>query len=181
MNDMEIVVPDEFKYLYEANKNRAILKVPNPLLRQRAEIIAKPNKKVQTLIDEMIRHMKRANGVGLAAPQVGILQRLIVIAPMDMKPTALINPRIVKMEGEQVGIEGCLSIPGLYGDVKRAAYIEVEALDRKGRELTYELEGMHARVAQHEIDHLEGILFTDIVDLATLHWSHPEGEQSQPE
>ena len=181
MNDMEIVVPDEFKYLYGPSKNRAILKVPNPVLRQRADLITKPSKKVQTLIDEMIRNMKRANGVGLAAPQVGVLLRLIVIAPMDMKPTALINPRIVKMEGEQIGIEGCLSIPGLYGDVKRAAYVEVETLDRKGRELTYELEGMHARVVQHEIDHLEGVLFTDKVDLATLHWSHPEGEPTQPE
>lgn len=178
---MEIVVPDEFAYLYAPDKNRAILKVPNPILRQKVLQPAKLNKKTQALIDDMMRFMKQANGVGLAAPQVGALQRLLVMAPMDMKPTALINPRIVQKEGEQVGIEGCLSIPGLYGEVKRAAFVIVEAEDRKGRELTYELEGMHARVAQHEIDHLEGILFTDIVDLATLHWAHPDGEPSRAE
>jgi peptide deformylase len=178
---MEIVVPDEFKYLYAKTKNPAILKVPNDILRQKVLTSVKLNKKTQALIDDMIRFMKQANGVGLAAPQVGQLQRLCVMAPMDMKPTALINPRITERDGEQIGIEGCLSIPGLYGEVKRAEYIVVEAEDRKGRNLTYEFEGMHARVAQHEIDHLDGVLFTDIVDLATLHWAHPDGEPNKPE
>lgn len=178
---MEIVVPDEFKYLYEPDKNRAILKVPHALLRQKALIQVKLNKKTQALIDEMIRYMKQASGVGLAAPQVGVLQRLCVMAPMDMKPTALINPRIVKKDGEESGIEGCLSIPGLYGEVKRASFVVIEAVDRRGRDVEYELEGIHARVAQHEIDHLDGILFTDIVDLATLHWAHPEGEPNKAE
>jgi len=179
--EMEIVVPDEFEYLYAPDKNREILKVPNPVLRQKVLAPVKLNKKTQALIDDMIRFMKQANGVGLAAPQVGALQRLCVIAPMDMKPTALINPRIVKKDGEEVGVEGCLSIPGLYGEVIRAAYVVVEAEDRRGRELTYELEGMHARVAQHEIDHLDGVLFTDIVDLTTLHWAHPDGEPNRAE
>ena len=178
---MEIVVPDDFKYLYAPTKNRNILRVPSPILRQKATHVSKPNKKIQALIDDMVRWMKAANGVGLAAPQVGILHRLIVIAPMDMKPTALINPKIVVREGEQVGVEGCLSIPGLYGNVKRANYVEVEAEDRKGRLVTYELEGMPARVVQHEIDHLDGVLFTDIVDVATLHWAHPEGEPARVE
>lgn len=178
---MEIVVPDEYKYLYAPNKNRAILKVPNPVLRQTANPVAKLNKKTLALIDDMIRYMKQANGVGLAAPQVGVLSRIIVMAPMDMKPTALINPHIVKREEEQVGVEGCLSIPGLYGDVKRSLFVEVEAEDRRGRQLTYKFEGIHARVAQHEIDHLEGILFTDVVDLASLHWAHPDGEPNKAE
>src|SRR5579862_6542502 len=113
---MEIVVPEEFAYLYAPDKNPAVLKVPNPTLRQKVMTPVKLNKKIQALIDDMIRYMKQANGVGLAAPQVGAMQRLCVIAPMDMKPTALINPKIVQREGEEVGIEGCLSIPGLYGE-----------------------------------------------------------------
>lgn len=171
---MEIVVPDEFKYLYVQNKERPIVKVPAPVLRQKAQEIVKFTRKQGLLIDDMIRMMKQAYGVGLAAPQVGFSQRIFVMAPEGMKPVGMINPVIVKAEGEQIGQEGCLSIPGLYGDVKRAAYVEVEAYDRKGRCYTYELEGMSARVAQHEIDHLDGILFVDKVDMATLHWSHPD-------
>src|SRR3954465_15041052 len=170
---MEIVVPDEFKYLYVRNDERPVVKVPDPVLRQTASNVLKLGKKQLLLIDDMIRIMKKANGVGLAAPQIGVLQRIIVIAPDGMKPTALINPKIVKAEGEYIGQEGCLSIPGLYGDVMRPEYVEVEAFDRRGRELVYELEGMPAKVVQHEIDHLDGILFIDKVDAATLHWAHP--------
>ncbi len=171
---MQIVVPDEFKRLYVTNAERPILKIPNELLRKRAEAVGKITKKTDLLINDMIRHMKQANGIGLAAPQLGILQRVLVMSPDNMKPTALINPKIIKSEGEQIGQEGCLSIPGLYGDVKRAQYVEVEAFDRRGRELIYELEGMPARVAQHEIDHLDGVLFIDKVITETLHWMDPE-------
>lgn len=171
---MDIVVPDEFAYLYVQNRERPVVKIPAPVLRQKAEPVAKVTKKQSLLIDDMIRIMKQANGVGLAAPQVGILSRILVMAPEGIKPMAMINPVVLKVEGEQIGQEGCLSIPGLYGDVKRPFYIEVEAMDRKGRTYTYELEGMHARVALHEIDHLDGVLFIDKVDTATLHWSHPD-------
>lgn len=171
---MQIVVPDEYRHLYVQNRERPVVKIPADVLRQVALDVPKISKKTLLLIDDMMRIMRKANGVGLAAPQVGISQRLIVIKPEGMKPTALINPRIVKAEGEQIGQEGCLSIPGLYGDVLRADYVEVEALDRRGRELTYELEGMPARIAQHEIDHLDGILFIDKVIAETLHWMHPE-------
>jgi len=171
---MEIVVPDEFKYLYVQNSERPVVKIPAAVLRQKAAPITRIAKKHLTLIDEMTRIMRLANGIGLAAPQVGLLQRIIVIAPEGVKPTALINPVVIKAEGEQIGQEGCLSIPGLYGDVKRAAYVEVEATDRRGRELVFELEGLPARVVQHEIDHLEGILFVDKVDAATLHWKNPD-------
>ncbi|HWA82506.1 MAG TPA: peptide deformylase [Fimbriimonadaceae bacterium] len=170
---MEIVVPDEFKYLYARNEERPVVKIPDPVLRQVAGEVAKLGKKQLLLIDDMIRIMKKANGVGLAAPQVGILQRIIVIAPDGMRPMPLINPRVVRAEGEYIGQEGCLSIPGLYGDVKRPEFVEVEALDRRGREITIEMEGMPAKVVQHEIDHLDGVLFVDKVDVATLHWAHP--------
>ena len=173
---MEVVVPDPFKYLYVQNDERPVVKIPDPVLRQVCPPVDKITKKTAMLVDDMMRILRKANGVGLAAPQVGKLPRVIVIAPVDMRPTALINPVIVKAEGEQIGQEGCLSIPGLYGDVKRAQYVEVEAMDRKGREYVYELEGLPARIVQHEIDHLNGVLFIDKVDVATLHWSHPDGE-----
>ncbi|AIE83375.1 peptide deformylase [Fimbriimonas ginsengisoli] len=170
---MQIIVPDEFKHLYINDADHPIVKIPAPVLRQQAIELPKITKKTLLLIDDMLRIMRRANGVGLAAPQLGILQRLIVIAPEGMRPTAMVNPKIVKMEGEQIGQEGCLSIPGLYGDVKRAFYVEVEALNRKGVPVTFELEGMPARVAQHEIDHLDGKLFIDTVITETLHWIDP--------
>lgn len=178
---MEVVVPDEFKYLYAKSPERPVVKVPDPVLRKQAAEVPRVTKSTQLLIDDMMRIMRKANGVGLAAPQVGILQRVIVIAPSGIKPAALINPVIVRAEGEQIGQEGCLSIPGLYGDVKRAAFVEVEAMDRRGRVYSYELEGMPARVVQHEIDHLDGVLFIDKVDLATLHWSHPDHELTKAE
>src|SRR5215467_14546654 len=96
---MEIVVPDEFKYLYVRNAERPVVKVPDPVLRKVADEVTKIGRKQSLLIDDMIRIMKQANGVGLAAPQIGILQRILVMAPEGMKPTALINPRVVKAEG----------------------------------------------------------------------------------
>jgi peptide deformylase len=93
----------------------------------------------------------------------------------------LINPEVVHAEGEMIGEEGCLSIPGLYGDVKRARKVEIKAFDRKGREVEYEMEGMSARVIQHEIDHLDGILFIDKVDPASLHWMHPYADDERVE
>ncbi len=170
---MEIVVPDDFKYLYVQNDERPVVKIPAEVLRQKAAEV-KFSKKTGLLIDSMMRIMKNANGIGLAAPQVGVLQRVIVIQPEGMKPQALINPVVVQSEGEIVLEEGCLSIPGLYGSVVRPEFVIVDALDRRGREMTYELEGMPSRVVQHEIDHLDGILFIDKVDVTTLHWSNPE-------
>ncbi len=171
---MEVVVPDEFKYLYVQNDERPVVKVPNAVLRAKAADVLKVGRKEQLLIDEMMRVMKRSNGVGLAAPQLGIGRRIIVFAPDGSRPAALINPRVIRAEGELKREEGCLSIPGLYGDVSRPAYVEVEGLDRRGRQVSLELEDMPARVVQHEIDHLDGVLFIDKVDVSTLHWSHPD-------
>lgn len=170
---MEIVVPEEFRYLYVQDKEHPIVKVPAPVLRQKAKPIAKVGKKTDRLIDDLIRCMKKANGVGLAAPQLGVPERVVVIAPSGMKPTPLINPVLISGEGEVMGQEGCLSIPGLYGDVPRFERVVIEAYDRRGKPYRYELEGMAARVALHEMDHLDGVLFIDKVDFATLHWAHP--------
>jgi peptide deformylase len=125
---MEIVVPDEYKHLYERNAERPVVKIPDPVLRKVAEEVPKIGKKQLLLVDDMIRIMKKANGVGLAAPQLGLSQRIFVMAPEGMRPVAMINPRIIKTEGTYVGQEGCLSIPGLYGDVTRPAYVEIESI-----------------------------------------------------
>ena len=173
---MEIVVPDEFKYLYVTNAERPVVKIPDPVLRKVAREVKTVGKKSDELIDRMLRALRQANGIGLAAPQMGESERIIIVAPADSKPTVLINPVIVFSEGEQIGQEGCLSIPGLYGDVVRSARVEVEAFDRKGRPFSFEMTGLPARVVQHEIDHLDGILFIDKVDFTTLHWSHPDAD-----
>jgi peptide deformylase len=175
---VEVVVPEAYRYLYVQNAERPVVKIPAPVLRQKASEVSKVSKKTHLLIDELMRIMRKANGVGLAAPQIGILQRVVVVAPEGQKPTALINPRVTKTEGVYTAQEGCLSIPGLYGDVTRPNYVEVEAYDRKGKLIRYKLEAMEAKIVQHEIDHLDGILFIDKVDESTLHWSHPDREPS---
>ena len=158
----------------------------NPILKKEAEDLPEGSDLTQ-LIQDMYATMNHAHGVGLAAPQINQGVRLFVIDSSLMLDEdeeekgirrVFINPILLDEYGDNFGFEeGCLSIPGLYGDVKRYDYIEVEAMDRRGRELVFELEGMPARVAQHEIDHLDGVLFTDKVDPATLHWEDPELHQ----
>lgn len=176
MHEREIVVPAEFQYLYQRTADRPVVKIPMPVLRQEAGEVKKFDRRLDQLVSRLFAIMKEANGIGLAAPQIGILQRVFVISPDGVKPTVLINPVITKREGTHTGQEGCLSIPGLYGDVTRPEAVEVEAYDRKGRQLIFELEGMPAKVVQHELDHLNGVLFIDTADTPTLHWSHPDGE-----
>jgi peptide deformylase len=170
---MQIVVPEEFRFLYVTDKDHPVVKIPANVLRQKGQEVGKISKKTLALIDEMTRVLKMANGIGLAAPQLGVLQRIVVIAPEGMRPTPLINPRVLKTEGTQTGQEGCLSIPGLYGDVTRPVYVEIEAQDRRGNLRRFQLEELGARVALHEIDHLDGVLFIDKVDPKTLHWVDP--------
>lgn len=171
---MQILVPDEFQYLYVQNKERPVVKIPAEVLRRSAAPVERITKQTLRTVDEMIRVMRKANGVGLAGPQLAISQRIFVMEPSGMKPQGFINPVIIRGEGDVDGEEGCLSIPGLYGNVRRFEYVEMEALDTKGRLVTLELEGMPARIAQHEIDHLDGVLFIDKVDQATLHWRDPD-------
>ena len=115
------------------------------------------------LIEDMLDTMYEAGGVGLAAPQVGILKRVVVVDIGEDGPGALrlINPEILERSGSQNGPEGCLSCPGMYGDVKRSQYVKVKALNEHGEEIIIEAEDFLARALQHEIDHLEGILFID--------------------
>ena len=176
---MQILVPDEFKHLYVQNEDRPVVKVPAEVLRSVAKPVDRISKKTQFLIDDMVRIMKMANGIGLAAPQVGVSSRVVIIAPDGNRPIPLINPEIISEQGEVIGQEGCLSIPGLYGDVRRSAQVVVRALDRKGKAIELELEGLASRIIQHEVDHLNGVLFTDKVDPATLHWRDPDADDEE--
>jgi len=148
---------------------RQIVFVGDPVLRQKAQKVRHIDKSLEKLIDDMTETMHAANGIGLAANQVGVLQRVIVVHlpqddedPQPSKLYALINPEIVSTSQEVLSAEeGCLSIPYYYGEVTRAEAVVVKGRDRKGRELKIKADGFLARVIQHEIDHLNGVLFID--------------------
>lgn len=133
------------------------------VLRKKARDITEMTPKIQELIDDMFDTMYEAMGVGLAAPQVGVLKRLVVI-DTDGEPYVLINPRILETSGEQTGNEGCLSVPGKGGIVTRPNYVKIRALDRNMKE--FELEGTEllARAICHELDHLDGVMYVDMVE-----------------
>ncbi len=137
----------------------------DPVLRLKAKEIAAVTDTTRPFVNDMFDTMFAEDGVGLAAPQVGVSERLLVLAVpvkrgkrVDM---TLINPEVVKAEGWELGEEGCLSVPGVYDEVKRAFAIELKALDESGRPVELKAEGYLARVIQHEIDHLNGVLFVD--------------------
>jgi peptide deformylase len=140
---------------------RRILNGSSTVLRTPARPVKVVDETILRLLDDMAETMYDAPGVGLAAPQVGIAKQLIIADAGDACLLQLINPRIVSADGECVDLEGCLSLPGVFGEVPRAAQVVVAALDRAGREVRLEAEGLLARILQHEIDHLQGILFTD--------------------
>jgi len=161
---------------------RKIITLPDPILRRKARQIKRFDAELQTLIEDMIETLREAPGVGLAAPQVGISDRLIVVEyPEDdekedapRKLFVVINPEIKEMsEDVEMGIEGCLSIPGLHGEVERALAVTVKGFTRRGQPIKIKAKGWLARIFQHEIDHLNGIVFTD---RATKVWK-PEPEE----
>jgi peptide deformylase len=136
----------------------------DPILRKRSREVTEINDRITELLDDMIETMYDSNGVGLAAPQVGILKR-IAIVDVGEELIELINPVIIKEEGSQIESEGCLSLPGLSGKVERPFKVTVKAMNRNGEEFEIEGEELLARAFCHEIDHLNGILFKDkIVD-----------------
>lgn len=161
---------------------REIVTIPDPVLRRKAHKITVFDKDLQVLIDDMIETMREAPGVGLAAPQIGVSQRLIVVEYGDdedetapKKLFVVANPEIVQYSEEKVeGIEACLSIPRLMGEVERSEKIVIKGNNRLGRPVKIKVEGWLARIFQHEIDHLEGVLFTD---RATRVWRAKEGEE----
>jgi peptide deformylase len=147
-----------------------IIKVPDPILREVAKPIERVDGDVQRLIDDMLATMYKAPGVGLAAPQVGVSRRIVVMDPADTdegekpRPLALINPKIVRL-GDERGVhnEGCLSLPGIKVEIERPTAITVEYLDRDGKAQTLETDGFLATIIQHEVDHLDGKLIIDFL------------------
>lgn len=161
-----------------------IVKYPDPVLRQVAEPVKRITPEIRQLVSFMRKAMLDANGIGLAAPQVGVSIRLLLYTDMSDEKNpqvhALINPVILKMAGEQIDPpEGCLSLPGLMGNVRRAQTIWVKATNLQGKTIKFKAEGLTARVIQHEIDHLDGILFIDRADPATLRWVTEEERAQQ--
>ena len=165
---------------------RTIVTLPDPVLRRKARPVTNFDKNLQTLIDDMIDTMRDAPGVGLAAPQVGISERVIVVEyaepeeveegeePKEVEPKlyVMVNPEIVKASPETVmGVEGCLSIPTLVGEVERAQEIRIKGFNRRGQPMKLKVDGWLARIFQHEIDHVNGVVFTD---LATQVWQPEE-------
>lgn len=139
---------------------RKIVLLGDPILRQKAKRVSRFDKSIQQLIDDMIDTMRDAPGTGLAAPQVGVPLRVAVIE-VDEEITVVCNPEIVETEGEYEPEEGCLSIPGYVANVKRALKVVVKAKNRRGKDIKIKAEDLLAHALQHEIDHLDGILFID--------------------
>ena len=141
-----------------------ILKEGEATLRKTCRPVTEITQRTKTLLDDMLETMRHAEGVGLAAPQVGILRRIVVIEVEEGEVLELINPQIIEASGSVSGIEGCLSVPGKQGIVKRPDYVRVRALDRNGVMQTYEGTDLLARCFCHEIDHLDGHLYIDKAD-----------------
>ena len=139
---------------------RNIVKEGDEVLRKKCRAVAEIDDRILTILDDMTETLYDSGGVGLAAPQVGILRRIVVI-DVGEGLIELINPEIIEQDGEISDSEGCLSIPGKYGEVVRPAHVKVKALNRQGEEVEYEGTELLARAFCHEIDHLDGILYID--------------------
>ena len=144
---------------------REILVFPDPFLARKAAPVPVVNDRIRALIRDMFETMHAAEGVGLAATQVGVGKRVIVldVSPVDetIAPLAVVNPEIVSRNGSVTGVEGCLSVPGVQGEVCRAETVEVRGMDEQGHPLRIQAAGILSRALQHEIDHLDGVLFID--------------------
>jgi peptide deformylase len=144
------------------------------MLGKRSRPVTEFNKRLHVLLDDMIETLHNAKGAGLAAPQLGVLRRAVVVEVEENNPIELINPEIIHEEGSQEGAEGCLSVPGLYGIVKRPMSVTVQAQDRFGEVFTVTGTELLARAFCHEIDHLNGRLFTELV----TEYIDPDEEES---
>ncbi|MFH1714263.1 MAG: peptide deformylase [Candidatus Nealsonbacteria bacterium] len=144
--------------------NMEVVKYPSPILRKKAEEVSEITPEIKKLVEEMVQVLEKEKGSGLAAPQIGISKRVIVFETGE-GTAALINPKIIKKGKDKfIDTEGCLSFPGLWLKIKRPRTIEVEATDLKGEKVKLSAEYMVARILQHELDHLDGVLFTDRID-----------------
>lgn len=133
------------------------------VLRQKAKRVPSIDGSIQQLIDDMVETMRQADGIGLAAPQVGVPLRVIVLQMSEEELTVIINPEIVKSDGEREVTEGCLSVPGYAGEIKRSVSVTVKGLNRQGKAVRIKATGLMAQALEHELDHLDGVLFIDHV------------------
>lgn len=140
---------------------RNIVVEGDEILRKKCRKVTEVDDRIRTLLDDMLETMKTNNGVGLAAPQVGIMKRIFVIEVEEDDVIELINPEIIETRGSAWEDEGCLSVPGLIGTVERPTYVKIKGLDRFGNEVVHEAEGLKAVAFCHENDHLDGILYID--------------------
>jgi len=152
--------------------------VPEPILRQKSKRVKTIDGSVQKLIGDMIETMHSASGVGLAAPQVGVPLRVVVIGMPEEEDFVLINPEIVRRSGERLVTEGCLSVPGYFGEIKRAQRVTVKGRNLSGKEVRIKAEELLAQALEHEIDHLNGVLYIDHLEsIDKLHKIEPEVTQ----
>jgi peptide deformylase len=140
---------------------RNIVTEGDEILRKRCREVSEINDRIKLTLADMLETMRNEGGVGIAAPQVGVMRRMFIASPDFDRVYYMINPVILETDGSQVGDEGCLSVPGMIGTVERPNYIKIEALDLEGNKQVYEFSDFDARVICHEYDHLEGILYTD--------------------
>jgi len=153
-----------------------IVKYGDEILRRKSSEVEEFNDEIRDLIEQMYEIMVEARGVGLAGPQIGISKRIFTY-DIGEGPHALINPNILRASGEEWGVEGCLSIPGLQGEVPRAEKLTVEGINEEGKKVRIKADGYLARVFQHEIDHLDGMMFIDRADPETLETVTREEEE----
>ncbi len=142
----------------------SIRPLPEPILRQKSKRVRIIDGSIQKLIGNMIETMHAVGGVGLAAPQVGTPLRVIVLGIPDGEVVTLINPKVVRRKGERLVSEGCLSIPGYFGEIERAESVTVKGLNPEGKEIRIRADGLLAQAIEHEIDHLNGVLYIDHLD-----------------
>jgi peptide deformylase len=153
----------------------SVLTLPEPILRQKSKRVRTIDGSVRKLADDMIETMHAASGVGLAAPQVGVSLRVIVIGLPEEEDFVLINPEIVRRSGERLVTEGCLSVPGYYGEIKRAQRVTVKGKDLSGKEVRIKAGELLAQALEHEIDHINGVLYIDHLESdEKLHRIEPE-------
>ena len=166
---------------------RTILTEGDPKLTKACHPVTKFDQKLADLLDDMVETLEASGGVGLAAPQIGILRRAVVVDTGE-EFLELVNPEVIETSGEQDGIEGCLSVPGVYGFVKRPNVVTVRAQDRDGKSFEVHGTGLTARAFCHELDHLEGVVFTSRADrmltdeeLETGSWMDDEDAEEESE
>ena len=163
---------------------RPIVALGNPVLRQKARKVSRIDQSIAKLVEDMVETMRDAPGVGLAAPQIGVPLQVAVVETEPDQVHVLVNPEIVKLDGEHLLDEGCLSVPGYWAQVRRAERVTVKARDLKGKEIRLTGEGLFGQALQHEIDHLNGLVYVDrldsLDDLKRAHRTQRRDDEGEP-